>query len=99
MGILKVISDTICLGPSFALSELKNDAEDAIGLLTQNPLKTVSQTMTQSLKTNVNPLQGFSGNGFEDSPEYEDWITETGGRDELYSDYYHRWEQRNRGYF
>lgn len=31
---------------------------------------------------------------FEDSPEYEDWIQETGGRDEDYSDYYNKWMRR-----
>lgn len=31
---------------------------------------------------------------FEDSPEYDDWIQETGGRDEDYSDYYNQWERR-----
>ncbi|MER2910078.1 hypothetical protein [Morganella morganii] len=33
---------------------------------------------------------------FEDSPEYDDWIQETGGRDEDYSDYYNKWERRKR---
>lgn len=31
---------------------------------------------------------------FEDSPEYDDWSRETGGRDEDYSDYYNQWERR-----
>ncbi len=31
---------------------------------------------------------------FEDSPEYEDWIEETGGRDEERSDYYNKWMRR-----
>ncbi|WP_257791084.1 hypothetical protein [Citrobacter sp. FDAARGOS_156] len=31
---------------------------------------------------------------FEDSPEYEDWIQETGGRDEDYSEYYQKWMRR-----
>ena len=31
---------------------------------------------------------------FEDSPEYEDWIEETGGRDEEHSDYYNKWVRR-----
>ena len=31
---------------------------------------------------------------FEDSPEYEDWIQETGGRDEDHSDYYNKWMRR-----
>ncbi|WP_276329611.1 MULTISPECIES: hypothetical protein [Aeromonas] len=33
---------------------------------------------------------------FEHSPEYEDWIEETGGRDEEYSEYYNKWERRVR---
>lgn len=33
---------------------------------------------------------------FEDSPEYEDWIQETGGRDEDHSEYYNKWERRKR---
>ncbi|HHO0458527.1 hypothetical protein [Morganella morganii] len=28
---------------------------------------------------------------FKDSQEYEEWIEETGGRDEEYSDYYNEW--------
>jgi len=31
---------------------------------------------------------------FEHSPEYEDWIQETGGRDEDYDDYYEKWWRR-----
>lgn len=31
---------------------------------------------------------------FENSPEYDDWIEETGGRDEDYSDYYNKWHRR-----
>ncbi len=33
---------------------------------------------------------------FENSHEYDDWIEETGGRDEEYSDYYNKWERRVR---
>ncbi len=33
---------------------------------------------------------------FEDSPEHEDWIQETGGSDEAYSRYYQKWERRVR---
>lgn len=33
--------------------------------------------------------------GFQDSPEYEEWI-ESGGRDEDYSYYYNKWERRTR---
>lgn len=33
---------------------------------------------------------------FEDSQEHEDWIQETGGRDEEYSEYYQKWEHRKR---
>lgn len=31
---------------------------------------------------------------FENSPECDDWIEETGGRDEDYEVYYERYEQR-----
>ncbi|HGY3714689.1 TPA: hypothetical protein ACNVDX_000271 [Citrobacter gillenii] len=31
---------------------------------------------------------------FEHSPEYEDWIQETGGRDEDYDEYYQKWWRR-----
>ena len=33
---------------------------------------------------------------FEDSPEHEDWIQETGGRDEDHSRYYNKWQRRTR---
>jgi hypothetical protein len=33
---------------------------------------------------------------FEDSPEYENWIEETGGRDESRDEYYNQWERRIR---
>ncbi|WP_337236675.1 hypothetical protein [Proteus faecis] len=33
---------------------------------------------------------------FENSPEYEDWIEETGGRDEERSDYYNKWMRRKK---
>lgn len=33
---------------------------------------------------------------FENSPEYDDWIEETGGRDEDRSEYYNKWERRVR---
>lgn len=31
---------------------------------------------------------------FEDSPEYDDWIDETDGRDDARSHYYNKWERR-----
>lgn len=33
---------------------------------------------------------------FENSPEHEKWIEETGGRDEARDEYYHEWERRIR---
>jgi hypothetical protein len=34
--------------------------------------------------------------GFEDSPEHEDWVEETGGRDESKSEYREQYERRER---
>lgn len=34
---------------------------------------------------------------FKDSPEHEDWITETGGRDEDRDDYYQEYHKRTTG--
>lgn len=31
---------------------------------------------------------------FDGSPECDDWIEETGGRDEDYSEYYEKWLRR-----
>lgn len=33
---------------------------------------------------------------FEDSPEYDEWMEETGGRDEDHSYYYEKWQRRVR---
>jgi len=43
-------------------------------------------------------LKSFSikAEEFEHSPEYEEWIEETGGRDEDRSFYYEKWERRVR---
>lgn len=38
----------------------------------------------------------MSNGTFEDSPEHEDWIQETGGRDESRDEYYRKWELRTR---
>lgn len=35
----------------------------------------------------------MSGNGFQGSPEHQDWI-ESGGRDEDESHYYNKWNRR-----
>jgi len=38
----------------------------------------------------------MSNGSFEDSPEHEDWIQETGGSDSRRQEYYEKWERRNR---
>lgn len=34
--------------------------------------------------------------GFKNSPEFDNWIEETGGKDEEYSNYYKEWEGREK---
>lgn len=93
-------SDLINLGPSFALDGLKLDVEEAIDEIKTKPIQTalnvgvgigVAAAIKSGISTSNSTFHGFIG-----SPEYDDWIEETGGRDEDYSEYYGKWERRNR---
>lgn len=98
-------SDLITMGPGFALDGVKLDIDNAVHDIKENPSKAVVKIATGALSaaitSNVTNMLGKQNNtiivsSFERSPECEDWVEETGGSDESFSEYFNRWEHRNR---
>ncbi|UUM31476.1 hypothetical protein [Vibrio japonicus] len=99
-------SDLITMGPGFALDGLKLDIDNTVHDIKENPRKAVVKVATSAfsvaIASNVITLLGKNTNSidiakaFENSPECDDWIEETGGSDESFSEYFDRWERRNR---
>jgi hypothetical protein len=93
-------SDLVFFGPGFAIDGLKLDIDNAIDDIKSNPAKAAVKTAIKAsqahiLVGNVGGSVGkLKGHMFDGSPECDDWIEETGGRDEDYSEYYEKWLRR-----
>lgn len=93
-------SDLLTMGPSFALDGLKLDIDNAIDDVRENPGKAAVTAVTAvvTVATVASALGKTGGTGnirmFTGSPECEEWIEETGGRDEDCSEYYNKWLRR-----